>query len=132
MSMDEIIKEFLAEAREHQSALLVRLDELANGQDLEPALEAAYRHFHTIKGACGFLGYGQLENVTRIGERMFGTLRKAHRAPQPDEHELLVEAAQAMEQLIDRIDRDGGEGDADYNELTNALGTLADAAAAAL
>src|SRR5262249_30484503 len=70
MSDGDIVQEFLVESAENRDRLdrdLVGLEQ--NPQD-KAALAGIFRTIHTIKGTCGFLGFGKLEKVAHVGENL--------------------------------------------------------------
>lgn len=66
--MDELTREFLLESYEN----LDRLDQEFVKLETEPAnlelLKSIFRTIHTIKGTCGFLGFGKLESLAHAGQ----------------------------------------------------------------
>jgi two-component system chemotaxis sensor kinase CheA len=70
MSDSDIVRDFLVESYEN----LDRLDRELVGLEKDPndaeALASVFRTIHTIKGTCGFLGFGKLEAVAHVGENL--------------------------------------------------------------
>jgi two-component system, chemotaxis family, sensor kinase CheA len=83
--MDDLVREFLLESYEN----LDRLDQDFVKLETEPGnlelLKSIFRTIHTIKGTCGFLGFGNLEALAHAGESLL-SLRKgtARKGPPPD------------------------------------------------
>src|SRR5262245_51659360 len=73
--LDDLVKEFLVESNEN----LDRLDQDFVALEKDPGererISSIFRTIHTIKGTCGFLGFGKLESVTHIGESLLSRLR---------------------------------------------------------
>jgi len=73
--LDDIVKEFLLESYENLDRLdrdLVQLEKEPSSNDL---ISSIFRTIHTIKGTCGFLGFGKLESVSHVGENLLSRLR---------------------------------------------------------
>ena len=70
MSDAEIVKDFLVESYENLDRLDRDLVELEKNPQDRDALAGVFRTIHTIKGTCGFLGYGKLEKVAHVGENL--------------------------------------------------------------
>src|SRR5713226_9152634 len=73
--LDTVVKEFLVESYEN----LDQLDRDLLALEKDPAnrdrLASVFRTIHTIKGTCGFFGFGKLESVTHVGENLLSRLR---------------------------------------------------------
>ena len=66
--MDDLIQEFLVESNENLDRLdseLVKLESDPTSADL---LASIFRSIHSIKGACGFLGFNKLQALAHAGE----------------------------------------------------------------
>src|SRR6202007_42844 len=72
---DEIVREFLIESSENLDLLdreLIKLDKKPGDREI---LSSIFRAIHTIKGTCGFLGFGKLGSVAHAGESLLSLLR---------------------------------------------------------
>jgi len=73
--LDEIVREFLIESFDS----LDQLDQDMVTLEQQPAdtqlISRIFRNLHTIKGACGYLGFEKLEKVSHAGENLLGRLR---------------------------------------------------------
>jgi len=109
--MDEILREFLIEAREMLGNYREALDAVAaGGQNIGEKLELAYRGIHTIHGGSGFLALGSLEELSSRGEVLLWNLREAGRPPGAGDTLLLGRIGDACAELLDRIEATGREG----------------------
>ena len=75
MEIDEDLKAFLVESNENLSQIerdLVVLEQNPADQEL---MNRIYRNLHTLKGNCGFLGFGKLQSVAHAGENLLSRLR---------------------------------------------------------
>ncbi len=92
----EIIAEFLVESHENLDQLdrdLVALEKEPGSREL---LSSIFRTIHTIKGTSGFLGFGQLERLTHVGENLLSKLRDG-------ELPLTVELTGTLLRMVDTV-----------------------------
>ena len=73
---DEAIKEFLVESYENLDQLDRDFVALEQTPDDRARLGSVFRTIHTIKGTCGFFGFGKLESLTHVGENLLSRLRE--------------------------------------------------------
>src|ERR1035437_7769491 len=66
-TMDDLIKDFLVESNENLDRLDSELVKLESDPSSQELLSSIFRTIHTIKGSCGFLGFGKLEKVAHVG-----------------------------------------------------------------
>ena len=102
--LDDAVREFLVESYEN----LDRLD--------------------TIKGTCGFLGFGQLEGVTHVGENLLSRLRDGKLEMNDDIATGLLKLVDAVRQMLGAIEQSGSEGDNDWTALKALLSQLQEGA----
>ena len=122
----EIIKEFLIESNENLAQLdleFVELEQRPNDQNL---LSSIFRTIHTIKGTCGFLGFGILEAITHRAENMLSQLREGQRRLTPGLTTLLLETVDIVKNILAEIETSGAEGSETYDELRNRLQAACD------
>ena len=124
MSESDIVKDFLAESYEN----LDRLDRDLVGLEKDPrdkdALAGIFRTIHTIKGTCGFLGFGKLEKVAHVGENLLSRLRDGQLALNPEITTALLGMVDAIRQMLREIESTGQDGKIDYSELRATLTRL--------
>ncbi|HXG18157.1 MAG TPA: chemotaxis protein CheW [Methylomirabilota bacterium] len=122
--MDDIVKDFLIESYENLDQLdrhLVALEKEPTSQEL---LSAIFRTIHTIKGACGFLGFAKLESVAHVGENLLSRLRDGHLLLNPEITTALLVMVDAIRQMLALIEATGQDGDGDYSALIATLTRL--------
>ncbi|MGB8114459.1 MAG: chemotaxis protein CheW [Candidatus Sulfotelmatobacter sp.] len=124
MSDAEIVKDFLVESYENLDRLDRDLVELEKNPQDRDALAGVFRTIHTIKGTCGFLGYGKLEKVAHVGENLLSRLRDGQLALNPEITTALLGMVDAVRQMLKEIDTTGSDGDIDYPELREQLTRL--------
>src|SRR5262249_46765960 len=74
-SMDELLRDFLAETAESLDRVDSQLVRLEQEPDNGQVLGNIFRLVHTIKGTCGFLGLVRLEALTHAAETLMGKFR---------------------------------------------------------
>ena len=130
MSQSEIVKDFLIESYEN----LDRLDRDLVGLEKNPkdpeAMAGVFRTIHTIKGTCGFLGFGKLEKVAHVGENLLTLLREGQLTLNPERTAALLGMVDAIRQMLKEIESTGQDGDIDYPELRERLTRLQSTGAA--
>lgn len=119
--MDEIIKEFIIESTENIDKLDQELVALEKDPSNKETINKIFRIVHTIKGTCGFLGFGKLEAVTHKGENLLDSLRSNRLAMTSDIATALLQVADATRVIIATISSSGVEGDHDFSELVSRL-----------
>jgi two-component system chemotaxis sensor kinase CheA len=122
---DPIVKEFLVESYENLDQLdrdFVALEQ--NPQD--PArLGSVFRTIHTVKGTCGFFGFGKLEAVAHVGENLLCRVRDGEIVLNPEITTALLALVDVIRGILARIESTGEEGDGDYSDLIATLTRLA-------
>ncbi len=123
---NDIINEFLVESHEGLDQLdrdLVLLERSGTDKDL---LGRIFRCVHTIKGTCGFLGFGKLESVTHVGENLLSLLREGTLSVSPELTNALLSLVDAIRQMLRSIESTGNEGTVNYDALVVTLTRLAE------
>jgi two-component system chemotaxis sensor kinase CheA len=122
--MNDVVREFLAESRENLDQIDVDLVTLEKNPEDGAIVARIFRTIHTIKGTCGFLGFGRLEAVSHAGESVLSALRDEEIAPTPAMTSVLLAMVDVIRDLIARIEATGDEGDGDYAVLIHQLTEL--------
>jgi len=121
---DDIVKEFLAESHENLDRLDRDLVELEKHPSDREILASIFRTIHTIKGTCGFLGFGKLEAVTHVGESLLARLRDGQLKLNPARTTVLLAMVDAVREMLASIDAAGNEGERDDQKLLTTLTNL--------
>ncbi len=119
----EIIKEFLVESFEGLGGVERDLLLLEKNSDDPDLLGSIFRCIHSIKGACGFLGFGQLEMITHVGEGLLSQLRDG-REVTPEIIDALLSMVDAVTEVLTSIQNTDSEGTKEYEELMTTLKDL--------
>jgi two-component system, chemotaxis family, sensor kinase CheA len=115
--MEEILKEFLVESQENLDRLDHDLVTLEGDPASQEALASVFRTIHTVKGTCGFLGFGKLESVSHVGESLLARLRDGELRLTPEITSGLLALVDAVRAMLASIEASGEEGAGDYQAL---------------
>jgi two-component system, chemotaxis family, sensor kinase CheA len=127
--MDEIVAEFVVESVEGLDRLDRDLLALERDPGSRDVLASIFRTMHTIKGTCGFLGFGRVERVAHAAESLLAGLRDGSRSMTPEIAEVLLRTGDALRTMLDGIAATGGEGVEVHEDLVRDLGRLRGAGA---
>ncbi len=127
----EILNEFLVESYEGLDQLDLDLVELEQCGANAELIGRVFRCVHTIKGTCGFLGFGVLESVAHVGENLLSKVRDGTIAITPPLTSALLRLNDALRVMLGQIETDGKESDTDHSALTQTLVDLTDGPPAA-
>ena len=122
--MDEIVKDFLIESAEN----LDRLDQDLVKLEVEPSskelLASIFRTIHTIKGSCGFLGFGRLEKLAHAGESLLSKLRDGELTLTAEITSALLSMVDGVRRMLGQIEATEKDGDDDHAALIGQLTQL--------
>ena len=121
---DEIITEFLVEAHENLDVLDRELLALEKNPHTPELLASVFRRVHTVKGACGFLGFAKLETVAHASENLLSKVREEELELTPTIITALLGVADTMRSILRGIEADGKEGDEDYSSVVENINRL--------
>ncbi len=119
--MDELIQEFLVESNENLDRFegdLVKLEEAPGSKEL---LSSIFRSIHSIKGACGFLGFQKLEKLAHAGENLLSKLRDGQLVLTAEIGSALLESGDGIRQMLTAIGATGTDGEEEFSELIERL-----------
>ncbi len=119
--METVIKEFLAESIENLDQLDLDLVTLEKEPGDREVLGRVFRTIHTIKGTCGFLAFGTLEEVTHAGESVLSHLRDGTLELRPDIMAVLLALVDAVRNILATISETGHEGGTTFESLVKDL-----------
>jgi two-component system chemotaxis sensor kinase CheA len=124
--MDDLIKEFLIESHENLDRLERDLVELEKDPHDKETLSSIFRTIHTLKGSAGFLGYGQLEAVSHVGENLLSRMRDGLLVISPAIAGALLATVDVVRRMLGEIESTGAPEERDYSELIQLLDRLKD------
>ena len=102
-----VIREFLVESYENLDQLDRDLVDLEKDPTSLDRLSSVFRTIHTIKGTCGFFGFGKLESVTHVGENLLSGLREGVLVLNPERTSALLALVDAVREMLSHIERTG-------------------------
>jgi two-component system chemotaxis sensor kinase CheA len=121
---NQIVQEFLIESYENLDNLDCELVTLESNPTDTKSLASIFRMIHTIKGTCGFLGFGKLEKVAHVGENLLSRLRDGELKLTPEMTTALLRTGDAIRQMLASIEASGAEGERNDAELIAVLTQL--------
>jgi two-component system, chemotaxis family, sensor kinase CheA len=122
--MDDLIKEFLVESNENLDRLDSELVKLETDPSSQELLSSIFRTIHTIKGSCGFLGFGKLEKVAHVGESLLSRLRDGKLSLTPEFTSGLLAMVDAIRTMLGEIQATEQDGSETYPDLIANLNQL--------
>ncbi|HYC23706.1 MAG TPA: chemotaxis protein CheA [Candidatus Bathyarchaeia archaeon] len=122
--MEEVVKEFLVESYENLDQLDRDLLTLESDPGSRETLASVFRSIHTIKGTCGFLGFGRLESVAHVGESLLSRLRDGRLELNAEITSALLAMVDAVRRMLGSIEGTGEDGEEDHSALITRLNRL--------
>jgi len=129
-ALDDIVQEFLVESNENLDRLESELVKLEANPKSSELLASIFRSIHSIKGACGFLGFNKLQALAHAGESLLSKLRDGMLVLTPEISSALLTTGDAIRQMLAAIATTGQDGEEAYNDLIETLKRLQEADAA--
>ena len=117
----EVIKEFVIESNENLSRLDAEMVALEKNPADSDLLASVFRTIHTIKGTCGFLGFGVLEKVAHHAESILSQVRNGDRDLTAELVSLILQTVDAIKAELTSIEATGHESGATYDDLVKRL-----------
>lgn len=111
MEDQEIIQDFLIESNQNLSRVEQEILALEESPGDQQILGSIFRSFHTVKGTCGFLGFGKLETITHQAENLLAELRDGKRECTPALASLILETLDIVQHELGAIEATGNESD---------------------
>jgi len=115
--VDDVINEFVAEAREGIEAVdakLVRFEQTPDDPDL---LGDIFRLIHSLKGGSGFLGLMRLQSMTHAAENVLGLYRDGTLAVDAASVSVILDAVDVVRAVIEGLAETGAEPEGDDRAL---------------
>ena len=122
--LDDVVKEFLVESLENLDRLDRSLVDLEQDPHDRENLASIFRTIHTIKGTCGFLGFGKLESVSHVGESLLSRMRDGELVLDASITTGLLAMVDAIRRILAAIETTGSEPGESYGELIATLNRL--------
>ena len=121
---DDILKEFVAEAREHLQDIEADLLAIEDaGADIdENRVNKVFRAAHSIKGASGFFGLDRIKDLAHKAETVLDLIRSRALVPSADSTNVLLGAFDKLREMVNDPARSASE---DTSGLLASLAQLA-------
>ncbi len=117
----EILADFLAEAREHLEVIEPKLVELENNAENLSIVDDIFRPIHSLKGASGFLNFNKINKLAHKAENVLDVLRKGQLRNSPEIMDLILSSTDALNQMLNNLEQNGEEGDVEIQSLISGL-----------
>lgn len=125
MSEDHI-QVFVAESKDQITELNNSLLDIENDPGDEEAMDSIFRTAHTLKGNFGALGFEQASDLAHALEDLLDQLRQGEREITPEIMDIIFEAVDMIEAILDEIERDGQPSTDPSGEIDRRRATLED------
>jgi two-component system, chemotaxis family, sensor kinase CheA len=122
--LDDLIQEFLAESNENLDRMDSELVKLEHQPGSAELLASIFRSIHSIKGACGFLGFNKLQALAHAGENLLSKLRDGSLRLTPEISTALLATGDGIRQMLGAIAATGQDGEESFTELIEELKRL--------
>lgn len=102
----ELIGEFVEEAREHLGDIemqLLQIEAMGDAVD-DNLVNTVFRAIHSVKGAAGFLGLTQINEVAHRLENVLGKVRDHKLVPDPYNVDVMLKSADRLRKLIESVE----------------------------
>lgn len=113
--MDEILEQFLGEARDNLDYLDSHLKDLDGGND--ESINALFRAAHTLKGGAGLVGLTHIKEITHAAEDLLDAYRNKKITYSDEMLDTLYDAFDEVIELIDATEESGSDADADEEHI---------------
>ena len=124
-SSDDILLEFILEAREILDRLDIDFVALEKNISNEKLIANIFRAIHTLKGSSGFFAFKRLEKISHAGESLLGKIRDGQLRLDEIKTNKLLEALDVLRELIEGIEATKLEPPGDDAQLIKDLLILA-------
>ena len=102
--MDELISDFVAEAREMLQSIEGELIAWEKDPGDRQRLDAIFRFVHTVKGNCGFFDFPRLQALSHAAEDVLGDLREGRRTADSTLVDAVLATIDRIGAMVDAID----------------------------
>lgn len=101
---EDILKDFLVEAKEALASLEEGFIELEKDKKNLEILRSLFRSMHSLKGAAGFFGFKSLESIAHFSEDILSKLRDGVIEPEEDIIDILLKAVDWIKFIIAHLE----------------------------
>ena len=125
MNDDDILVEFIIEAREILDQLDLDFVQLEITPDDKKLVGNIFRAMHTLKGSSGFFAFKRLEKVSHAGESLLGKIRDGQLTLDKQKATILLSALDCLRSIIEGVEATQTEPSGDDSALVDQLLVLA-------
>ena len=125
MNDDDILVEFIVEAREILDQLDLDFVQLEITPEDKKLVGNIFRAMHTLKGSSGFFAFKRLEKVSHAGESLLGKIRDGQLSLDTQKATILLSALDCLRVIIEGIEATQTEPAGDDSALVENLLALA-------
>ena len=125
MNDDDILVEFIVEAREILDQLDLDFVQLEITPDDQKLVGNIFRAMHTLKGSSGFFAFKRLERVSHAGESLLGKIRDGQLTLDTQKATILLSTLDCLRAIIEGIESTHTEPAGDDSGLVENLLALA-------
>jgi two-component system chemotaxis sensor kinase CheA len=104
----ELIKDFIAEAREHLASIELNLLSLEADPEDREVIDAIFRPFHSIKGVAGFLNLSDIHHLSHDVENLLDAARTGELSVTNLLIDLILDAVDLLKMLLDDLEKSSG------------------------
>ena len=122
--MDDMLNEFIIEAREILDQLDIDFVALESGPDNIGLVSNIFRGLHTLKGSSGFFALKRLEKVSHAGESLLGKIRDGQFQLDQQKTTVLLQTLDCLRNIIEGIEKNSQEPPGDDSALLAKLSAL--------
>ena len=106
--LDDLIRDFVNESREHIGAVETQLLKLEEGAGDADTINEVFRCVHSIKGVAGFLGLDTIQNLAHVTESTLDLVRKERLEPSAELISALLESIDVLKELVESPEDSNG------------------------
>ncbi len=119
--MQEMISEFITDCSENLEEFENNLLDLEKNPESPSVIDSMFRQIHSIKGASGFLAFGNLESLTHKSENVLDLIRQSKGTVNKALISTFLGVCDAMKSMFQVIQMQGTDGTNKYPELIEQL-----------
>ncbi|MEM5882576.1 MAG: Hpt domain-containing protein, partial [Candidatus Aenigmatarchaeota archaeon] len=97
---EDILKDFLSEAKDGIAKMEEEFIELEKDRSNTEILKSLFRTMHSLKGASGFLGFKSLETIAHFSEDILSKLRDGLIEPKEEIIDILLKALDEIKYIV--------------------------------
>ena len=115
--MDELLQDFLEEAKEHLDSVDQLILELEKAPERKDLITSLFRDIHSIKGTCGMFGFEKLSNVSHKTEDLLGKMREGEIRATKEIISLLFVSFDVIRFILTSIEKSSEEPNQEFSKL---------------